>query len=180
MKEILLNPSPSSLKKKKKNPNAIPLLSVNLTSRQSVECLNKGLKVGTRVGWALTRTRVTGPMYLFLQQNRWAQLCSFLYHSWILDKSNPGPHYMIKSSLEPQSLSISILLFKGLPLFGFLIFQFKNAPTPLCVSRDKTKGYSGKNTTLTPTKTLPKKQDYSPVIFQITLSTYKLDSFFKK
>ena len=29
---------------------------------------------------------------------------------------------------------------------------------------------------LTPTKTLPKKYDYSPVIFQITLSTYKLDS----
>ena len=29
---------------------------------------------------------------------------------------------------------------------------------------------------LTPTKTLPKKQDNSPVNFQITLSTYKLDS----
>ena len=44
----------------------------------------------------------------------------------------------------------------------------------------KTKGYSGKNATLTPTKTLLKKQDYFPVIFQIALSTYKLDSFFKK
>ena len=75
---------------------------------------------------------------------------------------------------------VSILLFKGLSLFGFLIFQFKNALTPLCLSRYKTKGHSGKNATLTPTKTLPKKQDYSPVIFQITLSTYKLDSFFKK
>ena len=52
--------------------------------------------------------------------------------------------------------------------------------TSLCLSRDKTKGHSGKNATLTPTKTLPKKYDYSPVIFQITLSTYKLDSFFKK
>ena len=59
-------------------------------------------------------------------------------------------------------------------------FQFKNALTPLCLSRDKTKGHSGKNVTLTPTKILPKKQDYSPVIFQIALSTYKLDSFFKK
>ena len=76
--------------------------------------------------------------------------------------------------------SISILLFKGLPLIGFLIFQFKNTLTPLCLSRDKTKGHSGKNVTLTPTKTLPKKQDYSPVIFQIALSTYKLDLFFKK
>ena len=74
----------------------------------------------------------------------------------------------------------SILLFKGFSLFGFLIFQFKNAPIPLCLSRDKIKGHAGKNVTLTPTKTLPKKQDYIPVIFQITLSTYKLNSFFKK
>ena len=29
----------------------------------------------------------------------------------------------------------------------------------------KTKGHFGKNTTLTPTKTLPKKYDYSPIIF---------------
>ena len=71
-------------------------------------------------------------------------------------------------------------MFKGLPLFGFFIFQFKNAPTPLCLSRDKTKGHSGKNATLTPTKILPKKQDYSSIIFQIALSTYKLNSFFKK
>ena len=42
----------------------------------------------------------------------------------------------------------------------------------------KTKGYSSKNATLTPTKTLLKKYDYSSVIFQIALSTYKLDSFF--
>ena len=39
----------------------------------------------------------------------------------------------------PAKLSISILLFKGLPLFGFLIFKFKNVPTPLCLSRDKAK-----------------------------------------
>ena len=52
---------------------------------------------------------------------------------------------------------ISILLFKELSLFGILIFLFKNIPTPLFLSRDKTKGQSGKNTTLTPTKTLPKK-----------------------
>ena len=75
---------------------------------------------------------------------------------------------------------LSILLFKGLPLFGFLIFQFKNAPTPLCLSKNKIKGHFGKNATVTPTKTLPKKQDYSPIIFQITLFTYKLDSFKKK
>ena len=36
-------------------------------------------------------------------------------------------------------------------------FWLKNTPTPLCLSRDKIKGQSSKNTTLTPTKTLPKK-----------------------
>ena len=45
----------------------------------------------------------------------------------------------------------------------------------LCLSRDKTKGQSGKNTTLTPIKTLPKKQGHSHVDFQIALSTYKLN-----
>ena len=45
----------------------------------------------------------------------------------------------------------------------------------LYLSRDKTKGQSGKNTTLTPTKTLPKKQGHSLIEFQIVLSTYKLD-----
>ena len=87
------------------------------------------------------------------------------------------------NNIYPSSFCVfklSILLFKGLSLFGFLIFQFKNAPTPLCLSRDKTKGHFGKNVTLTFTKTLPKKYDYFPVIFQIALSTYKLDSFKKK
>ena len=60
-------------------------------------------------------------------------------------------------------------------MFGFLIFQFKNAHTLLCLSRDKTKGQFGKNATLTPTKTLPKKYDHSPINFQINLFTYKLD-----
>ena len=39
----------------------------------------------------------------------------------------------------------------------------------------KTKAQSGKHTTLTLTKTLPKKQSHSPIDFQIALSTYKLD-----
>ena len=69
-----------------------------------------------------------------------------------------------------------LLLFKGFSLFGFLIFWFKNAPILLYLSRDKIKGQSGKNTTLTPTKTLPKKYGHSSVDFQITLSTYKLNS----
>ena len=71
-------------------------------------------------------------------------------------------------------LSISVLLFKGLFLFGFLIFQFKNTPTPLYLCRDKIKRQFGKNATLTSTKTLPKKQDKFPVNFQIVLSIYKL------
>ena len=69
---------------------------------------------------------------------------------------------------------------RGFSCLDSSFFQFKNAPTPLCLSRDKTKGHFSKNAILISTKILPKKQDYSPVIFQITLSTYKLDSFFKK
>ena len=46
---------------------------------------------------------------------------------------------------------------KSFPYLGPSFFGFKNAPTPLCLSRDKTKKQSGKNTTLTPTKILPKK-----------------------
>ena len=41
--------------------------------------------------------------------------------------------------------------------FFFFFFLFKTIPTSICLSRDKTKGQSGKNTTITPTKTLPKK-----------------------
>ena len=40
----------------------------------------------------------------------------------------------------------------------------------------KTKREFGKNTISTPTKTLPKKQNHSPIDFQIILFTYKLDS----
>ena len=54
-------------------------------------------------------------------------------------------------------------------------FWLKNVPTLLCLSRDKTKGQFGKNTTLTPTKTLPKKYSHPFVDFQITLFTYILD-----
>ena len=69
----------------------------------------------------------------------------------------------------------SILLLKELPVFGFLIFQLKNASTPLCLSRDKTKEQFGKNATLISTKTLPKKQDHFSINFQIDLFTYKLN-----
>ena len=71
-------------------------------------------------------------------------------------------------------LCLYLLLFKGFFLFGFLIFQFKNTHTLLCLSREKTKGQSGKNATLTLTKTLPKKQDNNFINFQINLFTYKL------
>ena len=59
---------------------------------------------------------------------------------------------------------------------GLSFFLFKNTPTPLCLSRDKTKGQFRKNTVLTPTKTWPKKQGHSIVDFQLLYSTYKLDS----
>ena len=64
---------------------------------------------------------------------------------------------------------------RGFSCLDSSFFQFKNAPTSQYLSRDKTKGQSGKNTTLTPTKTVPKKQGHAFVNFQITLSTYKLD-----
>ena len=60
---------------------------------------------------------------------------------------------------------LSILLFKGFLLFGFLIFQFKNILSPLCLSRDKIKRQCGKNVTLTPIKILPKKQGHSSIDF---------------
>ena len=78
---------------------------------------------------------------------------------------------------NPHNILISILLFKEFSLFGILIFLlFKNDHTPLCLSKDKTKGQSSKNTTLIPTKTLPTKLAHFPLDFQIDLSTYKLDS----
>ena len=73
-----------------------------------------------------------------------------------------------------------LLLFKGFPCLDSSFFQFKNTPTLLCLCRDKIKKQFGKNTTLTLTKTLPKKQGPSPVNFQITLSIYKLDYQNKK
>ena len=57
-----------------------------------------------------------------------------------------------------------------------IIFFFLNTLTPLCLSRDKIKRQSSKNTILTPTKTLPTKYGHFPIDFQIILSTYKLDS----
>ena len=42
-------------------------------------------------------------------------------------------------------------------LFEIFIFLGQSTPTPLYLSREKTKEQFGKNTTLTPTKILPKK-----------------------
>ena len=47
---------------------------------------------------------------------------------------------------------------RGFPYLRSLLFWLQNALTSICLSRDKTKGQSGKNTTLTPTKTLPKNR----------------------
>ena len=58
-------------------------------------------------------------------------------------------------------------LSKGLPHLDSSFFLFKNALTPLCLSKDKTKAQFGKNTTLTPIKTLPKKYGHSPIDFKL-------------
>ena len=61
--------------------------------------------------------------------------------------------------------------------FACLDSSFFSSEIPLhpYIYGDKIKGQSGKNATLTPTKTLPKKYDKFSVNFQIVLSTYKLD-----
>ena len=83
-------------------------------------------------------------------------------------------------SIATQNLMNKVLLkIVRLTCLGSSFFWFKNAPTPQYLSRDKTKRQSGKNTALTPTKTLPKKQGHSLVDFQIVLFTYKLDSQYK-
>ena len=46
---------------------------------------------------------------------------------------------------------------RGFPYLDSSFFWFKNALIPLCLSKDKIKEQSGKNATLTPTKTFPKK-----------------------
>ena len=75
---------------------------------------------------------------------------------------------------------LSVLLFKRFLLFRIFIFYFfKNISTFLCLSRNKTKRQSDKNTTLTPTKSLPKKYGHSLVNFQNFFFTYKLDSQIK-
>ena len=68
------------------------------------------------------------------------------------------------------------MLLRNFSCSGSPFFQFKNTPTSLCLSKDKTKGQFNKNTTLTPTKTCPKKEGHSSIDFQITLFTYKLNS----
>ena len=69
------------------------------------------------------------------------------------------PH---KSPVEREEFSYLYLLYlyyylRGFSCLGSLFFWFKNTPTLLCLCRDKTKRQFGKNITLTPTKTLPKK-----------------------
>ena len=46
---------------------------------------------------------------------------------------------------------------RDFPCLGSSFFWFKNTPTSLYLSKDKIKGQSSKNTTLIPTKILPKK-----------------------
>ena len=80
----------------------------------------------------------------------------------------------LRKLFQPRVLDTYLTALRGFPCLDSSFFWFKNAPTPLCLSRDKTKCQSGKNTILTPTKTLFKKYGHSLVNFQITLSTYKL------
>ena len=107
--------------------------------------------------WTFVFYKQTSGMYFAFQIQPYVYFF-FVFNIWErikLDWSNLNAQGIYKSSVW------AILLFKGFFLFGFLIFYFKNAPTPLCLSRNKTKRQSSKNATLTPTTTLPKKQDHS-------------------
>ena len=64
---------------------------------------------------------------------------------------------------------------RGFTCLDSLFFQFKNVSTLLYLSRNKTKRQFDKNTTLTPTKTLSKKQNHSTINFEVFLFTNKLD-----
>jgi len=62
--------------------------------------------------------------------------------------------------ISGRNVTLTLYLYyylMGFPYLGSSFFWFKNTPTPLYLSTDKTKGQFGKNTTLTPTKTFPKK-----------------------
>ena len=56
---------------------------------------------------------------------------------------------------------------KGFSYLDSSFFSSKKALTSLCLSRDKTKGQSGKNATLTLTKTLPKNRTTLLLIFRL-------------
>ena len=61
-------------------------------------------------------------------------------------------------SHEQNACDEASICIKDFPCLGILFFfWFKNAHTLLRLRRDKIKGQFGKNTTLTLTKTLPKK-----------------------
>ena len=104
--------------------------------------------------------------YFFLEFRQWCCRNSLLFSFWQISLNSTHItnklHFLQYSA---KRLWLSILLFKGLPLFGILFFLFRNAQTLLCLSRDKTKGQYSKNTTLTPTKILPKKYGHSPIDF---------------
>ena len=61
------------------------------------------------------------------------------------------------SNCRKMQVDVSILLFRGLLLFGPDFFFVQNTPISLSLSRDRTKGQQSKNTFLTPTKILPTK-----------------------
>jgi len=67
-----------------------------------------------------------------------------------------GPLHSFQSKITKSYITIFNYLYyylRGFSCLGTLFFYFKIAPTPLYISRNKTKRQSGKNTTLTPTKT---------------------------
>ena len=60
----------------------------------------------------------------------------------ILDQIDPCSQFSVNLLAEIIYIYmyVYVLLFKGFPYLESLFFWFKNAPIPLCLSRDKTKG----------------------------------------
>ena len=90
------------------------------------------------------------------------------------------PLYLSRDKIKRQSSINAILTLilyyylRGFPCLDSSFFLVQKCPTPMFKQR-QTKEQSGKNAILTLTKILPKKQNHSPINFQIDLFTYKLD-----
>ena len=83
-------------------------------------------------------------------------------------------NYGILASRHTREASLYYYL-RDFLYFNRITFFVQNTIISLSLSRDITKGQQSKNTSLTPTKTLPTKYDYSPTNPLIQKQTSRLN-----